>query len=129
VDDGAEVVLIGHRSSQWYSGANNPPPVLVSTQIKHNKISGPIAEILRGVELQQEVDHDEIVTLFSARGAEVNAVAQLADDLRAQAVGDVVTWVHNRNINYTNVCTFKCKFCGFSKGPLSLNLRGLALQK
>jgi len=35
-----------------------------------------------------------------------------------------VTWVHNRNINYTNVCTFKCRFCGFSKGPLSLNLRG-----
>ena len=35
-----------------------------------------------------------------------------------------VTWVHNRNINYTNVCTFKCRFCAFSKGPLSLNLRG-----
>ena len=41
-----------------------------------------------------------------------------------QAVGDAVTWVPNRNINYTNVCTFKCRFCGFSKGPLSLNLRG-----
>ncbi len=40
------------------------------------------------------------------------------------AVGDAVTFVHNRNINYTNVCTFKCRFCGFSKGPLSLNLRG-----
>jgi FO synthase len=39
-------------------------------------------------------------------------------------VGDTVTFVHNRNINYTNVCTFKCRFCGFSKGPLSLNLRG-----
>ena len=39
-------------------------------------------------------------------------------------VGDTVTYVHNRNINYTNVCTFKCRFCGFSKGPLSLNLRG-----
>jgi FO synthase len=38
--------------------------------------------------------------------------------------GDEVTWVANRNINYTNVCTFKCKFCAFSKGPLSLNLRG-----
>jgi 7,8-didemethyl-8-hydroxy-5-deazariboflavin synthase CofH subunit len=36
----------------------------------------------------------------------------------------VVTYVRNRNINYTNVCTFKCRFCGFSKGPLSLNLRG-----
>ena len=36
----------------------------------------------------------------------------------------MVTWVTNRNINYTNVCTFKCRFCAFSKGPLSLNLRG-----
>jgi FO synthase len=48
----------------------------------------------------------------------------VADDLRRRVVGDEVTFVHNRNINYTNVCTFKCKFCGFSKGPLSLNLRG-----
>jgi len=79
---------------------------------------------LRGVELGQQVDQDEIITLFSARGPEVDAVAALADQLRKQVVGDVVTWVHNRNINYTNVCTFKCKFCGFSKGPLSLNLRG-----
>ena len=42
----------------------------------------------------------------------------LADELRSATVGDTVTWVHNRNINYTNVCTFKCRFCGFSKGPL-----------
>jgi len=48
----------------------------------------------------------------------------MADELRERAVGDTVTWVANRNINYTNVCTFKCRFCGFSKGPLSLNLRG-----
>ena len=66
----------------------------------------------------------EIVTLFGARGPEVAAVAGLADDLRRQAVGDTVTYVVNRNINYTNVCTFRCTFCGFSKGPLSLNLRG-----
>ena len=44
--------------------------------------------------------------------------------LRRRAVGEVVTFVRNRNINYTNVCTFKCRFCGFSKGPRSLNLRG-----
>ena len=62
--------------------------------------------------------------LFGARGAEVPAVAAVADELRRRANGDTVTWVHNRNINYTNVCTFKCRFCGFSKGPLSLNLRG-----
>jgi len=49
---------------------------------------------------------------------------ELADRRRKEIVGDTLTWVANRNINYTNVCTFKCKFCGFSKGPLSLNLRG-----
>ena len=55
---------------------------------------------------------------------EVAAIAEVADELRRAVVGDPVTYVRNRNINYTNVCTFKCKFCGFSKGPLSLNLRG-----
>ena len=125
VQDGAEVILIGHRSTQWYSGANNPPPVLISARNDGKRIeTGLVAEVLRGVELGQQVDQDEIITLFSARGPEVEAVAALADQLRKQVVGDVVTWVHNRNINYTNVCTFKCKFCGFSKGPLSLNLRG-----
>ncbi|MEY3414280.1 MAG: synthase, partial [Actinomycetota bacterium] len=125
VQDGAEVILIGHRSTQWYSGANNPPPVLISARNDSKRIEiGRVAEVLRGVELGQQVDQDEIITLFSARGPEVEAVAALADQLRKQVVGDVVTWVHNRNINYTNVCTFKCKFCGFSKGPLSLNLRG-----
>ena len=125
VQDGAEIILVGHRSTQWYSGANNLPPILISARNDGNKIkSGQVAEVLRGVELGQQINQNEIVTLFGARGPEVNAVAALADQLRQQVVGDVVTWVHNRNINYTNVCTFKCKFCGFSKGPLSLNLRG-----
>jgi len=112
--DGAEVVLVGHRSTQWYSGATNAPPVLLPST-RPGRATGAIAEVLAGVEAGQEVGHDEIVTLFRARGPEVVAVAEVAD---------TVTWVHNRNINYTNVCTFKCKFCGFSKGPLSLNLRG-----
>ena len=72
----------------------------------------------------EAVGEDEIVTLFGARGPEVRAVAEVADQLRAEIVGDEVTFVANRNINYTNVCTFKCRFCAFSKGPLSLNLRG-----
>jgi 7,8-didemethyl-8-hydroxy-5-deazariboflavin synthase CofH subunit len=48
----------------------------------------------------------------------------VADELRCRIAGEAITWVANRNINYTNVCTFKCRFCAFSKGPLSLNLRG-----
>jgi FO synthase len=83
-----------------------------------------VAEVLAGVVGGQEVGEDEIVTLFGARGREVAAVAEVADELRRQIAGDTVTWVANRNINYTNVCTFKCRFCAFSKGPLSLNLRG-----
>jgi len=83
-----------------------------------------VGEVLAGVELGQQVGVEEIVTLLGARGPELAAVCELADDLRRRAVGDVVTFVRNRNINYTNVCTFKCRFCAFSKGPLSLNLRG-----
>ncbi len=121
VGDGAEVVLVGRRSSQWYSGADvHAPTILPGTP----RASGAIGEVLGGVRLGQEPGLDELVILFSARGREVAAVAELADELRAEAVGDTVTWVSNRNINYTNVCTFKCRFCGFSKGPLSLNLRG-----
>jgi len=126
VHDGAEVVLVGHRSTQWYSGANNAPPMLIPFERmgEGEKITGPVAEVLRGVELGHRINEQEIITLFGARGPEVRAIAHVADDLRKQIVGDEVTWVHNRNINYTNVCTFKCRFCGFSKGPLSLNLRG-----
>lgn len=121
--DGAEVVLVGHRSTQWYSGATNPPPALIPAPTP-GRATGAIAEVLAGVQAGQELGFDQIVTLFRARGPEVTAIAELADQLRHEAVGDEITWVHNRNINYTNVCTFKCKFCGFSKGPLSLNLRG-----
>ncbi|MEN8234205.1 MAG: 5-amino-6-(D-ribitylamino)uracil--L-tyrosine 4-hydroxyphenyl transferase CofH [Actinomycetota bacterium] len=66
---------------------------------------------------------DEIQQLFEARGAEVEAIAVVADIHRQRANGDVVTYVVNRNINYTNQCTYRCGFCAFSKGPRSLNLR------
>ncbi len=120
-DDGADVILIGDRSTQWYSGAPATPPDLISDD---RPIGGAVAEVIEGVRLGQEAGRDELRTLFSARGPEVSAVARLADDLRKEIVGDEITYVVNRNINYTNVCTFKCRFCGFSKGPLSLNLRG-----
>ncbi len=120
---GAEHVQIGRRNTAWYSGAPAEPPVLVPGRPREGW-HGPVGEVLEGVLLGQEVGEDEITTLFRARGPEVAAVAQVADELRRASIGDAVTYVRNRNINYTNVCTFKCRFCGFSKGPLSLNLRG-----
>jgi FO synthase len=82
---------------------------------------GPILE--RSLE-GRPPDVDELEQLFMARGDQVDAVAFVADRLRERAVGDTVTYVVNRNINYTNLCYFKCGFCAFSKGPRSLNLRG-----
>lgn len=66
----------------------------------------------------------EIVRLFRARGNEFTTVCRAADDLRRRVNGDIVSYVVTRNINYTNICYFKCQFCAFSKGKLSENLRG-----
>ncbi|CAM5624091.1 7,8-didemethyl-8-hydroxy-5-deazariboflavin synthase [Streptomyces alboniger] len=121
VGTGAEVLQIGRRSTAWYSGAEVNPVVLVPGPAA---VSGAVREVLDGVLAGQEAGHDELLTLFKARGPEVAAVAETADRIPRDVVGDDVTFVVNRNINYTNVCTFKCTFCGFSKGPLSLNLRG-----
>ncbi|HSL58914.1 MAG TPA: 5-amino-6-(D-ribitylamino)uracil--L-tyrosine 4-hydroxyphenyl transferase CofH, partial [Acidimicrobiales bacterium] len=125
--NGADVVVIGDRSTAWYSGAPVSAPAILPAfgdTVARPAVRGRVAEVLEGVVAGQQVGFDEIVTLFGARGPEVLAVGEVADQLRRDTVGDDVTYVANRNINYTNVCTFKCRFCGFSKGPLSLNLRG-----
>jgi FO synthase len=121
VGDGAEVTLAGRRSTAWYAGTTAEPPKLLPGQ---PRATGAVREVLDGVRAGQRAEVDELVTLLRARGPEVAAVARLADELRAATVGNTVTYVVNRNINYTNVCTFRCRFCGFSKGKLSLNLRG-----
>ncbi|MDO8309363.1 MAG: 5-amino-6-(D-ribitylamino)uracil--L-tyrosine 4-hydroxyphenyl transferase CofH [Actinomycetota bacterium] len=121
VGTGAEVIQVGRRSTAWYSGADRLPAVIIPAPVR---VGPAVAEVLSGVTAGQQPGIVELVTLFEARGPEVAAIADFADDLRRQVNGDAVTYVHNRNINYTNVCTFKCSFCGFSKGPASLNLRG-----
>ncbi len=117
------------RDHLWHAGGEVAPPSVVpdtfaETSSRRRSGRAAVGEVLDAVVAGHEVGEDEIVTLFSARGPEVRAVAEVANRLRAETVGEDVTWVANRNINYTNVCTFKCRFCAFSKGPLSLNLRG-----
>jgi FO synthase len=73
---------------------------------------------------RDELGEDEIVRLFRARGEERDRVFAAADRLRREVNGDVVTYIVTRNIQYTNVCYFKCGFCAFSKGKLAANLRG-----
>ena len=71
-----------------------------------------------------DLGEGDIVALFEARGDDFAAVCAAADALRKQVVGDTVTYVVNRNINYTNICYYRCRFCAFSKGKLGDNLRG-----
>jgi FO synthase len=73
-----------------------------------------------------ELGEDEIVRLFAARGEELHRVFAAADRLRRETNGDEVSYVVTRNVNYTNVCYFRCGFCAFSKGKLAENLRGPA---
>ena len=76
------------------------------------------------VDSADEPGEDEIVRLFSARGEELHRVFAAADALRREVSGDSVSYVVTRNVNYTNVCYFRCGFCAFSKGRLAANLRG-----
>jgi FO synthase len=111
------------RDDDWASGGDTAPRTLLPPPTPA-RAGGPVGEVLEGVRRGDVVGEAEIVTLLGARGPELAAVCEVADDLRRELVGDTVTFVRNRNINYTNICTFKCRFCAFSKGPLSLNLRG-----
>jgi 7,8-didemethyl-8-hydroxy-5-deazariboflavin synthase CofH subunit/7,8-didemethyl-8-hydroxy-5-deazariboflavin synthase CofG subunit len=122
--DHSDAEGLGRDLEAWCSGGDAPPPVLVPRFLPWRAPAGQLEEILEGVLDGQEAGEEELVCLFTARGPQVARVAEVADELRRRAVGDTVTYVVNRNINYTNVCTFKCRFCAFSKGPLSLNLRG-----
>ena len=72
------------------------------------------------------LDEGDIVALFAARGGEFDAVCAAADALRQTVSGDTVGYVVNRNINYTNICNYGCRFCAFSKGRLGDSLRGPA---
>eukprot|EP00850_Spirogloea_muscicola_P009178 SM000051S17538 [mRNA] locus=s51:118416:129364:- [translate_table: standard] len=75
--------------------------------------SPAIADVLRRAEEGQELNEEDIISLFRARGGDFRAVCQAANDLRARVSGDEVTYVVNRNINYTNICTYRCQFCAF----------------
>jgi FO synthase len=76
------------------------------------------------VDSADELGEEEVVRLFSTRGEELDRVFAAADALRREVNGDSVSYVVTRNVNYTNVCYFRCGFCAFSKGRLAANLRG-----
>ena len=116
------------RVDEWSPGSLVAPPEddlrLIELGHRVAPSNGDLAGALRRAVAGDPLDETSIVRLFAARGSELGAVCEAADDVRSRVNGDVVTYVVNRNINYTNVCYFRCQFCAFSKGKMSENLRG-----
>ena len=107
-----------------YAVAATRDPVGLPAYRVQRRASPSLAHALDRVREGIPLDEAQIVRLFEARGGEARTVCEAADALRRERNGDVVSYVVNRNINYTNVCYFRCRFCAFSKGRLSANLRG-----
>lgn len=82
-----------------------------------------MARAAQGIRLSE----NDIAALFAARGHDFHAVCAAADRVRAEVVGERVSYVITRNINYTNVCTYSCRFCAFSKGKVADDLARRAL--
>jgi FO synthase len=135
------------RPDSWIAGAGTPPPVerpltpALTPQAGRGRtvkalqrVPSPrswgegqgegLSNVLDRATAGETLSEADIVRLFEARGEEFDAVCAAADALRRQVSGDTVTYVVTRNINYTNICYFRCQFCAFSKGKLSENLRG-----
>lgn len=114
------------RDESWFAGITPDSPSLSTLA------GGPVlpvarnslAYILDRATAGEALTEAQIVRLFEARDGELRLVTEAADELRRATKGDEVTYVVNRNINYTNVCSYRCQFCAFSKGRLAENLRG-----
>jgi FO synthase len=114
------------RNDDWSPGlaAMIPEEEQVRTLPALPSVDGAIGAAVAAASRGERLDATAIVRLFAARGGEVRYIAEAADELRQAAAGDVVRYVVNRNINYTNICYFRCQFCAFSKGKTAETLRG-----
>ena len=127
------------RPDFWVAGSGSEPPALTHPTLRAGSPlsrsagegperseggEGQLAAILDRAAAGETLTEAEIVRLFQARGDAFAEVCDAADRLRRRVNGDTVSYVVTRNINYTNVCYFRCQFCAFSKGKLSENLRG-----
>ena len=144
------------RADRWYAGSNSALPRLAArwsslTRRQHaedfpgeasadpaqanvahthpihiGRRASSVSAIIRAAQAGHALDEDDIVRLFTLDGRDLDRMIAAADELRHESVGDTVTYVVNRNINYTNICLYHCGFCAFSKGRGSRNLRGPA---
>ena len=111
------------RTDEWAPGTKLAPPE-TTTRSGQVEVSSDIDSIIAKARAGEDLVATEIVRLFGAHGDDFAKVIGAADMLRRETNGDTVTYVVNRNINYTNICYFHCSFCAFSKGKTAEDLRG-----
>jgi FO synthase len=116
------------RDDAWTAGCGSAPPARYGRFLERGAerapASGSLRAVLERVREGRPPNEQQIAQLFAADGDDFTAVVQHADALRAQAAGEVVSYVVNRNINYTNICAYSCGFCAFAKGRSARALRG-----
>jgi FO synthase len=127
------------RPDRWFAGSGAPLPAVAerwsvgsgapsggAAAIADSRRTGKTAAIIDAARAGHALNETDIVRLFSVEGRDLDEVVAAADRLRQESVGDTVTYVINRNINYTNICLYHCGFCAFSKGRGAADLRGPA---
>jgi FO synthase len=109
------------RDDNWAPGTRVTPRMWA---IHARSVDPAIERIIERAHAGARLDEPDIVRLFAARDADCQRVVAAADELRWATSGDIVRYVVNRNINYTNICYYRCQFCAFSKGKTREALRG-----
>ena len=116
------------RRDNWVPGEEQAIPAIEAQLLARRptvaSVSADVRAIVGRCTAGADLEEAEIARLFEVRGDDFSWLVRRADELRQQVNGDTVSYVVNRNINYTNVCYFKCQFCAFSKGKHSEDLRG-----
>src|ERR1700734_1144900 len=109
------------RDDNWAPGTKVVPRLAT---VHARSVDPSVERIIERAQEGARLDEPEIVRLFAARDADYRRVVAAADELRQAVSGDVIRYVVNRNINYTNMCSYRCTFCAFSKGKKHEALRG-----
>jgi FO synthase len=109
------------RDDNWAPGTKVAPRMPAVTVCSVDPV---IEHVIERAQAGARLDERAIVRLFAARDADYRRVVAAADELRQAVSGDIIRYVVNRNINYTNICSYRCTFCAFSKGKTHEALRG-----
>ncbi|MCP8939941.1 5-amino-6-(D-ribitylamino)uracil--L-tyrosine 4-hydroxyphenyl transferase CofH [Alsobacter sp. SYSU M60028] len=110
------------RADRWSPGLAGVAPFRAPE--KGRRQVPALEALLARAEAGDRLGESEVAALFACRGPDADRVIESADALRARVSGEDVRYVVNRNINYTNVCSWRCTFCAFSKGKTAETLRG-----